>query len=258
MRGVEQRVAEFYDRHWSIYVPNIDACRRHVEMFFREGEIMDALVLDAGCGTAVFSCVFAEKGARDVVALDLTERSLIEAKMRADRLQGGKVHLVRATILCLPFADKTFDMVWAWGAVHHTDRPYDSLAEICRMVKTGGVLFLAVYLRTRLTWLHEAIRRSLVLLPHQAHGPAATLLALIAAPVVALFKKREKSRKGETLQALVHDFYFTPVRHYTNPDDVTRFLRCRGFEVERFLGASGRFDSTSNFIIKARRIGETS
>ena len=254
MRDVEQRVADFYDRHWSTYVPNIEPCREHVEMFFGEGEIEDKLVLDAGCGTAVFSFVFTEKGARDVVALDLTKRSLLEARMRTKRLGSGKVHFVRATMLSLPFGDEAFDVVWAWGAVHHTDRPWEALAELCRMVKIGGVLFLAVYLRTRLTWLHEAIRRGCVLLPTCVHRPTAAILALIAAPIVAVFKKREKSRKGETLRALVHDFYFTPVRHYTNPDNVTSFLRGRGFEVEQFLAASGRFDSTSNFIVKARRI----
>lgn len=258
MRDVEQRVAEFYDRHWSSYVPNIEPCREHVEMFFSESEIANRSVLDAGCGTAVFSCVFAEKGVRDVIALDLTDGSLLQAKRRAEGLESGKIRFVRATMLCLPFRNDTFDLVWAWGAVHHTDRPREALAELCRMVKTGGVLFLAVYLQTRWTWFHEAIRKVCLLLPSCVHRPAAALLALIAAPIVALFKKREKSRKGETLRALVHDFYFTPVRHYTRPDDVMKFLRSRGFEVERFLAASGRFDSTSNFIVKARRTTQRS
>jgi ubiquinone/menaquinone biosynthesis C-methylase UbiE len=258
MRDVERRVAEFYDRHWSTYVPEIEPCREHLGMFFGEGEIENAWVLDAGCGTAVFSCVFAERGAKGVVALDLTEGSLAEAKIRAKRLGRGRVHFVRATMLCLPFRDEAFDVVWAWGAVHHTDRPSAALSELCRTVKIGGVFFLAVYLRTGLTWLHEAIRGGCAVLPPRLHRPAAALLALIAAPIVVLFKKREKSRKGETLRALIHDFYFTPVRHYANPEDVTRFLRGCGFDVEQFLPASGRFDSTSNFIVKARRVCEVS
>jgi len=258
MRDVEQCVAEFYDRHWSVYVPEIGPCRQHLEMFFGEGEIENSWVLDAGCGTAVFSSVFAEKGANGVVALDLTDRSLVEAKRRAERLGNANVHFVRATMLCTPFRDESFDVVWAWGAIHHTDQPNAALSELCRTVKIGGMFFLAVYLRTGLTWLHETIRKGCALLPPRFHRLAAAMLAVIAAPIVVLFKKREKSRKGETLRALVHDFYFTPIRHYTTPDHVIKFLSDRGFEVEQFLAASGRFDSTSNFIVKARRIRKIS
>ena len=78
-------------------------------------------------------------------------------------------------------------------------------------------------------------------------------MALFLAPVVFFFKKREKSRQGEKLEELILDWYFVPIRHYYTPDEIRSYLEERGFEIEKFLPASGRFNSTSNFIFKARK-----
>ena len=71
--------------------------------------------------------------------------------------------------------------------------------------------------------------------------------------MIFFFKKREKSRKGEKLEELIIDWYFVPIRHYYKPEEISTFLEDRGFEVEKYLPASGRFDSTSNFIFKAKK-----
>jgi hypothetical protein len=78
-------------------------------------------------------------------------------------------------------------------------------------------------------------------------------MAFFLSPVVFFFKKREKSRKGEKLEELILDWYFVPIRHYYTPEEILDFLKKKGLEVEKFLPASGRFDSSSNFIFKARK-----
>jgi hypothetical protein len=70
---------------------------------------------------------------------------------------------------------------------------------------------------------------------------------------VGVLRKRRKLREGECLSELFLDWFFTPIRHYADPADIRGLLEGTEFVVEKFVPASGRFDSTSNFLFKARR-----
>jgi len=119
-------------------------------------------------------------------------------------------------------------------------------------LRPGGSIFLAVYKRAKLTWIHEIIRKTLVKIPKRSWTALSKIMVFFLSPVVFFFKKREKSGKGETLEELILDWYFVPIRHYYTPDEIRDFLEGKSFEIEKFLPASGRFDSSSNFIYKAR------
>jgi SAM-dependent methyltransferase len=43
----------------------------------------------------------------------------------------------------LPFADNTFDGCWSYAVLEHVEDPEESLAEMRRVIKSGGILFLA-------------------------------------------------------------------------------------------------------------------
>jgi ubiquinone/menaquinone biosynthesis C-methylase UbiE len=127
------------------------------------------------------------------------------------------------------------------------------VTELIRVLKPGGSILLAIYKKTKVTWIHEAIRKTLIRTPRWSWNALAKVMAVFGAPVVFLFKKREKSRKGEKLSELILDWYFVPIRHHYTPDEIRAFLQARGFAVENYLAHSGRFDSSSNFIFKARK-----
>ena len=38
----------------------------------------------------------------------------------------------------LPFAPASFDLVWSWGVLHHTPRTEVAMAEVHRVLRTGG------------------------------------------------------------------------------------------------------------------------
>jgi ubiquinone/menaquinone biosynthesis C-methylase UbiE len=143
--------------------------------------------------------------------------------------------------------------VWAWGTVHHTTDPFKAIEELIRVLKPSGSILLAVYKRTKLTFIHEIIRKTLLRTPKKSWKALAKILSVFLFPVIFFFKRREKSRKGEKLEELIIDWYFVPIRYYYKPEEINIFLEDRGFEVEKYLPASGRFDSTSNFIFKARK-----
>lgn len=249
-----QNSGSFYDELWNKYVPEYSLSEKHWETFFTANDIEGKYVLDAGCGTGIFSLIFAKKGAKKVEGIDISEGILEKARSLRKKFKIQNIGFKKEDMLDLSFKDKTFDIVWAWGSIHHTTAPLKALEELIRVLKRDGSLLLAVYNRTKITFLHEILRKILVRMPRKSWAILTKILASVFAPVVFLFKKREKSRKGEKLEELILDWYFVPIKHYYLPKEIIFFLEERGFRIEKFLPYSGRFNSTSNFILKASRL----
>ena len=249
----KEKVGKFYDVVWTEYIPEYKDSEKHWEIFYSANEIKNMTVLDAGCGTGIFSIIFANNGAAKVIGIDISEGSLNTAQNLKKKFALENAEFLKEDMLHLPFPDENFDIVWAWGTVHHTTDPFQAINELIRVLKKDGSLLLAVYTRTRLTFIHEIIRRTLIHTPKKTWKLISKILAVFLSPVVFFFKKREKSRKGEKLEELIMDWYFVPIRHYYRPSEIQGFLESKGFQIEKFLPASGRFNSTSNFIFKARK-----
>jgi ubiquinone/menaquinone biosynthesis C-methylase UbiE len=249
----KERVSHFYDVVWTEYIPEYKETETHWEMFYGDEEIKGKSILDAGCGTGIFSIIFANRGAGKVTGIDISEGSLGTARSLKEKFDLKNVEFRREDMLHLPFGNDSFDIVWAWGTVHHTTNPLGAITELDRVLKKGGSLFLAIYKRTGVTWIHEIIRKTLVKTPKRTWTFLSKVMAFFLAPVVFFFKRREKSRKGEKLEELILDWYFVPIRFYYKPEEIKVFLEARGYEIEKHLAHSGRFNSSSNFIFKARK-----
>jgi SAM-dependent methyltransferase len=217
----KEKVGSFYDVVWTEYVPELEASEKHWRLFYSPQEVRGKSVLDAGCGTGIFSVIFARNGAGQVTGIDISPGSLETAKSLKAKFGVDNAEFRLQDMLRLPFAD--------------------------------GSLFLAVYKRTKVTFIHEIIRKTLIRTPRTTWTALSKIMAFFLSPAVFFFKKREKSRKGEKLEELILDWYFVPIRHYYTPEEIRRLLNEKGLDVEKFLPASGRFDSSSNFIFKARK-----
>lgn len=250
----KEKVGRFYDVVWTEYIPEYKETQDHWLMFYSPDEVEGKLVLDAGCGTGIFSTIFANNGAGKVTGIDISEGSLGTARSLKEKFHLDNAEFQKEDMLNLPFTDESFDIVWAWGTVHHTTDPLAAIEELNRVLKKGGSLFLAIYKRTKVTWIHEIIRKTLVKTPQRSWTTLSKIMAFFLSPVVFLFKKREKSRKGEKLEELILDWYFVPIRYYYYPEEIRNFLEERGFTIEKHLEHSGRFNSSSNFIFKSRKL----
>ncbi|MFZ5559793.1 MAG: class I SAM-dependent methyltransferase [Patescibacteria group bacterium] len=249
----QQKVGKFYDLVWGKYIPEEEEHRKHLEIFFKDEEINKKKILDAGCGTGIFSVIFAKKGAEKVFGIDISEESLNTAKSLARKFNLNNIEFKVDDMLNLQFPDKYFDIVWAWGSAHHTTNPLKAIDELIRALADRGVLFIALYKKTNLTWLHELIRRICILAPRFCWVPLSKIMAVFLWPVTKIFKREESKRRGEKLEELILDWYFVPVRHYFNPDFIKNYLENKGFFIEKYLPLCGRFESTTNFIFKARK-----
>jgi ubiquinone/menaquinone biosynthesis C-methylase UbiE len=106
-------------------------------------------VLDVGTGTAQIPVELCRQHATvRVVAVDLAAEMLQVARDHVERLGlGRRVTLERADAKELPFPNGEFAAVISNSIVHHIPEPRKVLAEIVRVVRPGGTLFVRDLLR---------------------------------------------------------------------------------------------------------------
>jgi 2-polyprenyl-3-methyl-5-hydroxy-6-metoxy-1,4-benzoquinol methylase len=101
----------------------------------------DDRVLEVGCGTAALAVAAAQRGSA-VVASDVSLRWLVLARKRIEE-SAAPVDLVACAVEALPFPDETFDVVIAGDVVEHVADQRLFARECARVLRSGGMAFLA-------------------------------------------------------------------------------------------------------------------
>jgi ubiquinone/menaquinone biosynthesis C-methylase UbiE len=114
-------------------------------------------VLEVGAATSRDSVSLASLGARPV-ALDYSMAALDRAR---DASGSSKVTLVCGEAESLPFADRTFDMVFHQGLLEHFRDPRPLLRENARVLRPGGILLVDV---PQIFHVYTVIKKLLILL----------------------------------------------------------------------------------------------
>ena len=119
-------------------------------------------VLEVGCGAGVDLARFARGGA-DVTGVDVAASAIALARANFDQQQlRGRLEVGDAEHL--PFADATFDLVYAHGVVQYTANPQALVDECYRVLQPGGTAIFQVY--NRVSWLNALSKVMKVGLEH--------------------------------------------------------------------------------------------
>jgi SAM-dependent methyltransferase len=119
-------------------------------------------VLEVGCGAGVDLARFARGGA-DVTGVDVAASAIALARANfAQQQLRGRLEVADAEHL--PFADATFDLVYAHGVVQYTANPQALVDESYRVLRPGGTAIFQVY--NRVSWLNALSKVMKVGLEH--------------------------------------------------------------------------------------------
>ena len=119
-------------------------------------------VLEVGCGAAVDLARFA-KGGAIATGVDVAPSAIELAKANfAQQALHGDFHVANGE--ALPFADASFDLVYAHGVVQYTAAPQRMVDECRRVLKPGGLAIFQVY--NRVSWLNALSKVMKVGLEH--------------------------------------------------------------------------------------------
>ncbi len=136
---------------------SLESCIHSVAQFTRHNGKM---LLEVGVGAGTDHLQWARAGAV-CHGVDLTDAAIANTTAHLAHY-GFSSQLRRIDAERLPFPDATFDVVYSWGVIHHSEKPEKIIAEIHRILKPRGMFVGMMYRRRSLVTLRTWVRHALL------------------------------------------------------------------------------------------------
>jgi 2-polyprenyl-3-methyl-5-hydroxy-6-metoxy-1,4-benzoquinol methylase len=135
----KSKIEDFY-RHnlWGISIPYTLPIVLDMEPNFK-----GKTILDIGCGFGRLSLLCALKGAKQVVAIDLSDPLIQSLERTISLLKLSNIETHRMDAENLEFKSNTFDIVYCCEVIEHLPSPKKALSAIKSVLKPDGVLLLS-------------------------------------------------------------------------------------------------------------------
>ncbi|MBL0350408.1 MAG: class I SAM-dependent methyltransferase [Elusimicrobia bacterium] len=138
-------IARQFGEEWSRYTEIFPAHREQFKKWIQPVPLeffAGRTFLDAGCGMGRNALWALEAGAASGVAVDFDPRTVAAAQRNLEPFPRARVEL--ASLYDLSF-EKTFDVVFCLGVLHHLADPRRVLRRLVAALKPGGTLIVWVY-----------------------------------------------------------------------------------------------------------------
>lgn len=162
--GLRERFRSDYDKFFTDYDLFRYQNERHLPACTDALGVAGKQVLEIGLGEGSESELLIRRGAH-WSGIDLTAESVERVRTRLTLRKLPYGQLRQGSVLDLPFADATFDLVFSHGVLHHVPDIQAAQREIHRVLRPGGELVIMVYARWSLNYLVSIglIRRAALL-----------------------------------------------------------------------------------------------
>ena len=120
--------------------------------------IKDVLEIGTGLGT---HAQLLSPSCKSFTGIDLTETASALTAQRL-RLFGLPGRALRMDAEDMQFASNSFDYIWSWGVIHHSADTRRILAEMKRVLRSGGKATVMVYHRAWWSYYLSAVLRGVV------------------------------------------------------------------------------------------------
>jgi SAM-dependent methyltransferase len=162
--GLHERFRDDYETFFTEYDRFRYQNERHLPACLDALEAGGRRVLEIGLGEGADAERLIRQGA-SWSGVDLTAESVNRVRTRLALRGLPYDDLRQGSVLSLPFADDTFDMVFSHGVLHHVPDIQQAQKEIHRVLRPGGELVIMVYARWSLNYLVSigVIRRAALL-----------------------------------------------------------------------------------------------
>ncbi len=222
--------------------PRLAVACRSLQALLQRGTLQNARFLDVGCGSGLFSIAACQLGAGEVVGIDLNPDCIAVSRQNRDHLASGSAidfQVVSALDQARLQELGQFDIVYAWGSLHHTGAMWEAIRNVAGLVAPGGTLVLAIYNRhvtspvwKRIKWLYNRLPR----FGQQIMTLVFAGIIYIAKLVVTRRNPLEKER-GMDFWYDVIDWIGGYPYEYATPQAVESYVQALGFTLRQFVKA---------------------
>lgn len=209
--------------------------------------------VDVGSGSGLFSLAARRLGAT-VVSFDVDPESVACTQELHDRYRRGdsEWRIAIGSALDTRYLDTLgqFDIVYAWGVLHHTGAMWQALHNVDRLVSEGGLLFIAIYNdeggpTRRWAWVKRTymrlprVLRFLVLLPaFVAMWWKALLRDLLLGKPLHTWREYSRNRGMSPWRDVVDWVGGYPFEAST-PEAIFEFYKKRGYSLRKLKTCGG-------------------
>lgn len=162
--GLRDRFHGDYDKFFTDYDQFRYQNERHLPACIQALNVAGKKVLEIGLGEGAESERLIRRGAL-WSGVDLTAEAVERVRTRLTLRELPYEELRQGSVLDLPFADDSFDMVFSHGVLHHVPEIKQAQSEIHRVLRPGGELVIMMYARWSMNYLVSigVIRRAVLL-----------------------------------------------------------------------------------------------
>jgi 2-polyprenyl-6-hydroxyphenyl methylase/3-demethylubiquinone-9 3-methyltransferase len=131
----------------------VRAAEKSIQNLLQRADLDGLSFLDVGAGSGLFSIAALNLGAFRVVSFDRDENCLGAIRENVRRLVPAdflrRLEVRQGDVLDLAsLPNEEFDVVYAWGSLHHTGAMWDAIMNASARTGKNGVFALAIYNRT--------------------------------------------------------------------------------------------------------------
>lgn len=234
-----------FGKNWLDYSKCINEDRiqtavKSLERFFDPKDCVDKTFLDIGCGSGLFSLAALKLGFKKVVAIDIDPNCvqattfLLSQHMPPERWQCQEVSVFNLD----PTQFGYFDVVYSWGVLHHTGDMKKAISVALQMVKSEGIIVLALYRKTLMcgfwTWEKRLYNNGPAWFPRVAeflYKIVMVLRLLVARINPWAYIANYKKNRGMSWHHDIVDWLGGYPYESISPEELRIFANSLGFEV---------------------------
>ena len=235
------------------------ASERCLERLLGTRNLSGLTFLDIGSGSGLSSLAALRLGAH-VTSFDCDAQSVVctQQLRKQFRPNDDEWSIQQGSVLDEEFLHRlgVFDIVYSWGALHHTGAMWSALKNAASMVKPGGILAVAIYRKTPFCslWriekrIYTAAPSSVQAIVRSAYKSAFFLSLLVKGNRPVHYIKNYQAMRGMSWSHDVHDWLGGYPYESASPAELKKRAGGLGFRLIRLIeqpGGIGLFGSGCN------------